>query len=209
MSSNHLVLCHPLLLLPSIFPSNKVFSNESALLMEEKSFRWLKYWSFSFSISSSTEYSGLISFRRRYLIPELNVVLYPLIIFIFRSPPLNMPQIFIGFLKMWFPKLSIISHYCEVRLCVQKKTIRVAIIGLVKNFIWLFPNILWKNPNKLFGQPNVLVQSEMSSLSVFSNYKEVLADICVKHINFLFFKNKIIFFHFVFYNKSFISQMIK
>ena len=58
MPSNHLILCHPLLLSPSIFPSIRVFSNESALLI-----RWPKYWSFSFSISPSNEYSGLISFR--------------------------------------------------------------------------------------------------------------------------------------------------
>ena len=58
MPSNHLILCHPLLLLPSIFPSIRVFSNESALHI-----RWPKYWNFSFSISSSREYSGLISFR--------------------------------------------------------------------------------------------------------------------------------------------------
>ena len=58
MPSNHLVLCHPLLLLPSIFPSIRVFSNELALHI-----RWPKYWSFSFSISPSSEYSGLISFR--------------------------------------------------------------------------------------------------------------------------------------------------
>ena len=56
MPSDHLILCHPLLLLPSIFPSIRVFSNESALRI-----RWPKYWSFSFSPSS--EYSGLISFR--------------------------------------------------------------------------------------------------------------------------------------------------
>ena len=58
MPPNHLLLCHPLLLLPSIFPSIRVFSNESVL-----HFRWPKYWSFSFSISPSNEYSGLISFR--------------------------------------------------------------------------------------------------------------------------------------------------
>ena len=58
MPSNHLVLCHPLLLLPSVFPSIRVFSNESVLRI-----RWPKYWSFSFSISPSNEYSGLISFR--------------------------------------------------------------------------------------------------------------------------------------------------
>ena len=58
MPSNHLILCHPLLLLPSIFPSIRVFSSESALRI-----RWPEYWSFSFSISPSKEYSGLISFR--------------------------------------------------------------------------------------------------------------------------------------------------
>ena len=56
--SSHLILCRPLLLLPSIFPSIRVFSNESALCI-----RWPKYWSFSFSISPSNEHSGLISFR--------------------------------------------------------------------------------------------------------------------------------------------------
>ena len=58
MPSNHLILCHPLILLPSIFPSIRVFSNESVLHI-----RWPKYWSFSFSISPSNEYSRLISFR--------------------------------------------------------------------------------------------------------------------------------------------------
>ena len=58
MLSNHLILCHPLLLLPSIFRSIGVFSNESVLCIS-----WPKYWSCSFSISSSNEYSGLISFR--------------------------------------------------------------------------------------------------------------------------------------------------
>ena len=58
MPSNHLILCHPLLLLPSIFPSIRVFSNESVLPI-----RWPRYWSFSFSIISSNEYAGLISFK--------------------------------------------------------------------------------------------------------------------------------------------------
>ena len=62
MPSNHLILCRPLLLLPSIFPSIKVFSNESLLCI-----RWPKYWSFSFNISPSNEYSGLISFRIDWL----------------------------------------------------------------------------------------------------------------------------------------------
>ena len=62
MPSNHLILCHPLLLLPLIFPSIRVFSNESVLHI-----RWPMYWSFSFNISPSKEYSGLISFRIDWL----------------------------------------------------------------------------------------------------------------------------------------------
>ena len=62
MPSNHLILCHPLLLLPSIFPSIRVFSDESVLHI-----RWPEYWSFSFSISLSNEYSGLISLRMDWL----------------------------------------------------------------------------------------------------------------------------------------------
>ena len=62
MPSSHLILCHPLLLLPSIFPSIRVFSNESALCI-----RWPKYWSFSFNISPSNAHSGLISFRMDWL----------------------------------------------------------------------------------------------------------------------------------------------
>ena len=62
MPSNHLIPCHPLLFLPSIFPSIRVFSNESALRI-----RWPKYWSFSFNISPSNEHPGLISFRMDWL----------------------------------------------------------------------------------------------------------------------------------------------
>jgi len=62
MASNHLILCHPLLLLPSIFPSISVFSDKSLLYI-----RWPKYWNFSFSISPSNEYLGLISFRMDWL----------------------------------------------------------------------------------------------------------------------------------------------
>ena len=62
MPSNHLIVCHPLLLPPAIFPSIRVFSNESVLCI-----RWPKYWSFSFSISPSNEHSGLISFRMDWL----------------------------------------------------------------------------------------------------------------------------------------------
>ena len=62
MPSNHLILCHPLLLLPSMFPNIRVFSNESALHI-----RWPKYWSFSFNITPSNEHPGLISFRIDWL----------------------------------------------------------------------------------------------------------------------------------------------
>ena len=62
MPSNHLILCRPLLLLPSIFPSIRVFSNESALRI-----RWPTYWSFSFNISPSNEYSGVSSFKMNWL----------------------------------------------------------------------------------------------------------------------------------------------
>ena len=62
MPSNHLILCHPLLLLPSIFPSIRVFSNESVFCI-----RWPKYWNFSFNISPSNEYSGLICFKIDWL----------------------------------------------------------------------------------------------------------------------------------------------
>ena len=62
MPSNHLILCHPLLLLPSVFPSIRVFSKESVLRI-----RWPKFWSLSFNISPSSEYSGLISFRMDWL----------------------------------------------------------------------------------------------------------------------------------------------
>ena len=62
MPSKHLILCHPLLLLPSIFPSIRVFSNESTLRM-----RWPNYWNFSFNVSPSSEHPGLISFRKDWL----------------------------------------------------------------------------------------------------------------------------------------------
>jgi len=74
MPSNHLILYRPLLLLPSVFPSIRVFSNESALHI-----RWPKYWSFSFSISPANEYSGLIFFRNIYIVFFLKIVyLFPL-----------------------------------------------------------------------------------------------------------------------------------
>ena len=74
MPANHLILCHPLLFLPSIFPSMRVFFNESVLLI-----RWTKYWSFSFSISPSNEYSGLSSFIYLFILLYNIVLVLPYI----------------------------------------------------------------------------------------------------------------------------------
>ena len=82
MPSNHLILCHPLFLLPSIFPSISPISNESALLM-----KWPHYWSFSFGISSSNEYSGLISFRTDWCDLLLSVNLWTGIFFFNSQQP--------------------------------------------------------------------------------------------------------------------------
>ena len=82
MPSSHLILCHPLLLLPSIFPSIRIFSKESAFYI-----RWPKYWNFSFSISPSSEYSGLISFRIDWL--DLFAVQGTLRIHYFKTAPLS------------------------------------------------------------------------------------------------------------------------
>ena len=95
MPSNHFILCRPLLLLPSIFPSIRVFSNESVLHI-----RWPKYWSFSFSISTSNEYSGLISFRMDWLdllaVQRMNTLMpYFLVPFISMSLKIIMPAIYL------------------------------------------------------------------------------------------------------------------
>ena len=93
MPSNHLILCRPLLLLPSILPSIRVFSNESALYI-----RWLKYWSFSFSISPSKEYSGLISFWIDWLIYFLSKGLSR----VFSSTIIQKHQFFGTQLSLWY-----------------------------------------------------------------------------------------------------------
>ena len=99
MPFNHLILCHPLLLLPSVFPSIRVFSNESVLLI-----RWPKYWSFSFSISPSNEYSGLMSFRIDWIslglydfchtttqIAHQHIYIYPSLLSLPTIPPPSQP----------------------------------------------------------------------------------------------------------------------
>ena len=98
MTANHLILCHPVLLLPSMFPSIRVFSNKSALHI-----RWPKYWSFSFSISLSNEYSGLISFRIDWLISLLSKRLWRS----FSSTTIQKHQFFSA-----QPSLRSSSHIC-------------------------------------------------------------------------------------------------
>ena len=120
MPSNHLILCHPLLLLPSIFPSIRVFSNESAL-----GIRWPKYCSFSFNISPSSEHPGLISFRKDWL--DLLAVqgtlksllqhhsskasiLLCLAFFIVQLPHPYMTTMFNLYLNTWLRKTGLLSH---------------------------------------------------------------------------------------------------
>ena len=93
VSSNYLIFCCPLLLLPSIFPSMRVFSNESALCI-----RWLKFWSFSFSISPSNEYSGLISFR----IDWFDLLAIQGLSRVFSNTTVQKHQFFSAPLSLWF-----------------------------------------------------------------------------------------------------------
>ena len=115
MPSNHLILCHPLLLPPSISPSIRVFSDESVLHI-----RWPKYWSFSFSVSPSNEYSGLISFRMDWL--DLLAVQGTL-----KSPPA--PQ--------FSPTLTSIHDYWKKYSCLENPMDRGAwqatVCGVVKS----------------------------------------------------------------------------
>ena len=98
MLSNNLILCHPLLLLPSIFPSIRVFSNKLALRI-----RWPKYWSFNFSISSSNEYSGLISFK----IDWFDLLTVQGTLRVFSNTTVQKHQFFSTQLSLWFN-----SHIC-------------------------------------------------------------------------------------------------
>ena len=103
MPSNHLIICRPLLLLPSIFPSIRDFSNESALRM-----KWPKYWSFNFSISPSSEYSGLISFSIDWFISLLSKGLSR----VFSSSTVQNHQFFCASF-LYGPTLTSIHDYCR------------------------------------------------------------------------------------------------
>ena len=114
MPSNHLIFCHPLLLLPSVFPSIRVSSNESLL-----HFRWPKHWSFSFSIRPSNEYSGLISFRMDWL--DLLAVQ--------------------GTLKSLLQHLSGSSAFSKTSLNIRKFTVHVLLKAGLENFKHYFTSM--------------------------------------------------------------------
>ena len=144
MPSNHLVLCHPLLLLASIFPSIRVFTNQLAL-----GIRWPKYWNFSFSISPSSEYSGLISFRIYWFdlfavqgtlkhlqnilhyIPVIYLHISPLqqcfssiALFIFEFQAIKMYLIHKSPLNVWWLNYSVLKSILYVKH-LQNKTLNI------------------------------------------------------------------------------------
>ena len=168
MPSNHLILCHPLLLLPSIFPSIRVFSNELALCI-----KWPKYWSFSFSISPSNECSGLISFR----IDWLNL--------------LAVQGTLKSLLQHHCSKASILWHsaFFVVQLShpYRGKTIALTIQIFVGRVISLLFNMLSSLVIALLPRSNcllvswlqspsaVILETPQKSLSLFASYPRLLA----------------------------------
>ena len=155
MPSNHLILCCPLLLLPSIFPSIRVFSNESVLCI-----RWPKYWSFSFNISPSNDYSGLISFRMDWLdLLEVQGTLKSLLQHhsskasilwhsAFFIVQLSCPYMTTGKTTA----LIILTFISKMTSHLFNMLPRFVIdfpqdaIGLVKKFVWVFPWALMEKP---------------------------------------------------------------
>ena len=134
MPTNHLILCCPLLLLPSIFPSMRVFSIESVLLI-----RWPKYWSFSFSSSPSNEYSGLISFRMDCLHQAKQ---FPLLCqsFLFRAWVCN-------FLWSDFSTLTLSSIFC----LPEKFSFFNGIFPIFRLYIFFFMVYLHYHPSVILG----------------------------------------------------------
>ena len=128
MPSSHLILCHPLLLLPPIPPSIKVFSNESTLCM-----RWPKYWSFSFSISPSKEIPGLISLRMDWL----DLLAYQhFILFLWLNIPLNIPLLYATISLSIHP--SVDTGCFHILAIVKKKNAAVNMEGCVCPFESVF-----------------------------------------------------------------------
>ena len=155
MASNHLILCHPLLLLPSIFPSIKVFSNESAL-----STRWPKYWCFSFSISASSEYSGLISFRIDWF--YLLAVQGTLKVF-------SRASLKASILSAFFQKAERSSAFFMVQLShpymTTGKNIALTILTFVGRVIALLFNMLSRIVIAFLSRSNCLLISRLQSVS--------------------------------------------
>ena len=181
--SNQLILCHPFLLLPSVFPSIRVFSNESVLRI-----RWPKYWSFSFSISPSNEYLGLIFFRMDWFdLLAVQETLKSLLLYhsskasilqrsAFFMVQLSHPYMTTGktialtrwifvFLSLYFTSKMILqglivleSTYWSPIMCVYFIFFSLCLseaLELTKNLFGFFHNMLKKNWNKLFDQPKI------------------------------------------------------
>ena len=125
MPSNYLILCDPFLLPPSIFPSIRVFSNESALHI-----RWPKYWSFSFSISPSNEYSGLISFRMDWL----DLLQSKGLSRVFSTITVQKHQFFSAQLSLWYN-----SH---IHTWLLEKTIAMTRWAIIHKVMSLLSNML-------------------------------------------------------------------
>ena len=135
MLSNHFILCHPLLLLPSIFPSIRVFSNELVLPI-----RWPKYWSFSFSISPSNEHSGLISFRMDWLdLPAVQGTLKSL--FQYHSSKASIFQcsaFFIVQLFCWQSNVSAFNVLSRLVITFRPRGKRLLIHGCSHHLQWFW-----------------------------------------------------------------------
>ena len=131
MASNHLILCCPLLLLPSVFPSIRVFSNESALRI-----RWPKYWSFSFSISPSSEYSGLISFRMDWF--DLLAVQGTLLLQIMKTLSLSVSHALFRFPYVWNRNNHTVCFvlFCYKCACTELVSFSECLCNLTPQLSW-------------------------------------------------------------------------
>ena len=158
MLSNHLILCHPLLLLPSIFPSIRVFFNEPALRI-----RWAKYWSFNFRISPSHEYSGLISYRIDWFdLKALNCLLtMPIIILTFTYVSYSMPDS-CSLTGLLYRHL-IIMHCWKNKLHYQRSDTSATPANSTRDFraeTWLLLHFYFPNLVSISLFPNLEPQEE-------------------------------------------------
>ena len=151
MPSNHLILCHPLPLLPSIFPSIRVFSNQSALHMS-----WPKYWSFSFSISPSSEHPGLISFRMDWLdLFAVQGLQHPN-----QSPDARIPVGILSVLNNWLPVCKKVQLSLEPACCSNHVSLSNKLYSpLILSHVWKFFSI----PHPDHGTFYIINEGELRS----------------------------------------------